>query len=254
MEGPGAAYLRRPQDPEMNIRFCLPALAAMLLSACTNHVTGQKDSAALLTNRDSVSYGMGTDVGHNLKESMRNARLDSLNIEAFFAGVRDGFDSTEKITTDKVRTMVQAYMVEAQKRMMAEQMAEAEANLRAGEAWLTENGKKPGVVTTASGLQYEVLQAGTGPKPTANDAVKVHYRGMLTNGTEFESSYKQGQPYTTRVTQVIPGWAEALQLMPAGSRWKIFVPPSLAYGAQSNGPIPANSTLVFELELLEIVK
>lgn len=239
----------------MNIRFCLPALAAMLLSACTNHVTGQKDSAALLTNRDSVSYGMGTDVGHNLKESMRNARLDSLNIEAFFAGIRDGFDSTEKITTDKVRTMVQAYMVEAQKRMMAEQMAEAEANLRAGEAWLTENGKKPGVITTASGLQYEVLQAGKGPKPTLADQVKVNYRGTLINGNEFDSSYKKGQPMVTSLNGVIAGWTEALQLMPVGSRWKLYIPAGLGWGAQSPGPeIPANSVTIFEVELLEIVK
>lgn len=239
----------------MNIRPSLIALAAVLLSACTNQVTGQKEGAALKTARDSVSYGIGTDIGHNIKENLKASHLDSLNIDALFAGMRDGIDSTEKITTEKVRSMVQAYMLEAQKKMLAEQQAASEATLREGEAWLTENGKRPGVITTASGLQYEVLQAGNGPKPTANDQVKVNYRGTLINGSEFDSSYKKGQPFVTGMTNVIPGWTEALQLMPVGSRWKLYVPAGLGWGAQSPGPeIPANSVTIFELELLEIMK
>lgn len=240
----------------MNIRLCLSALVAVLLSACTNSVTGQKEGASLRTTRDSVSYGIGTDIGHNIKENLKASHLDSLNIDALFAGMRDGVDSTEKITTDKVRSMVQAYMLEAQKKMMAEQQAAGEAELRKGEAWLTDNGKRPGVITTASGLQYEVLQAGKGPKPTATDKVSVNYRGTLINGNEFDSSYKKGQPYNTNVTgNVIPGWTEALQLMPVGSRWKIYVPSSLGWGPQSPGPeIPANSVTIFEIELLEVQK
>lgn len=239
----------------MNIRPCLPALVAVLLGACTN-VTGQKEAgAALITLRDSVSYGIGTDIGHNIKENLHASRLDSLNIDALFSGMRDAMDSTERIGSDKVRTMVQTYMLEAQKKMLAEQQAEAEKNLREGEAWLTENGKRPGVITTASGLQYEVLQAGSGPKPTVNDQVKVNYRGTLINGSEFDSSYKKGQPFVTGMTNVIPGWTEALQLMPVGSRWKLYVPAGLGWGAQSPGPeIPANSVTIFEVELLDIVK
>ena len=248
-------YLRRPKTPSMNIRLSLTALVAVLLSACTNHVTGQKEGIALQTNRDSVSYGMGTDVGHNLKESMRNAKLDSLNIDAFFAGIHDGFDSTERITSERVHTMVQAYMIEAQKKAMARQQAVVEAEIKKGEAWLTENGKRSGVVTTASGLQYEILQAGTGPKPTPQDTLRAHYRGTFIDGTEFESSYKEGQPATFPFNRVIPGWQEALLMMPVGSRWKLYVPSGLAYGSQSPGEgIPAGSTLIFELDLVEIVK
>ncbi|HEY0977944.1 MAG TPA: FKBP-type peptidyl-prolyl cis-trans isomerase [Flavobacteriales bacterium] len=240
----------------MNIRLCIAALSAVLLSACTNQVTGQKGrGGALATNLDSVSYGIGTDIGHNIKQNMEQAGLDSLNLEALFGGLRDGFDSTERIASEKVRTLVQTYMIEAQKKQMALREAEGQANLKAGEAFLTENGKRPGVVTTATGLQYEVLQAGTGPKPTMEDNVKVNFRGTLIDGKEFESSYRSGQPFVTGLTGVIAGWTEGLQLMPVGSRYKLYIPSSLAWGAQAAGPdIPAYSTVIFEMELLEIVK
>lgn len=237
----------------MRMRHFLFALAALLVTACTNDVTGQKGrSAPLKNNLDSVSYGIGTDIGHNMKRS----GLDSLNVDALAMGIRDGLDSAERITEDKVRTLVQAYMVEAQQKVIAREQAEAEENLVKGEAWLTENGKKDGVITTASGLQYQVLQMGNGPKPTEQDVVKVHYRGNLIDGTEFDSSYKRGEPAEFPLMGVIPGWTEALQLMPVGSRWKLFLPSGLAYG-NSRGPggqLPANSTLLFEVELLEIVK
>jgi FKBP-type peptidyl-prolyl cis-trans isomerase FklB len=240
----------------MNIRLCLTALTAVLLSACTNQVTGQKErGGALKTNLDSVSYGIGTDIGHNIKQNMVQSGLDSLNIEALFGGMRDGHDSTERIGTEKVRALVQAYMIEAQKAQMAKQQQAGEANLKAGEAFLTENGKKPGVITTASGLQYEVLQQGTGPKPTVTDTVKVEYRGTLIDGSEFDSSAKGGQPLVTGLTGVIPGWTEALQLMPVGSRYKLYIPSQLAWGGQNMGPeLPAYSTVIFEVDLLEIVK
>ena len=144
-------------------------------------------------------------------------------------------------------------MLSAQQKAMAKQQMAAEGNIKVGEAWLAENGKKQGVTTTASGLQYEVMQMGTGPKPTAADQVKVNYRGTLIDGTEFDSSYKRGEPAEFGVGGVIPGWTEALQLMPKGSRWKLYVPQNLAYGAQSPGAsIPAYSALIFEVELLDI--
>ncbi len=236
----------------MIIRSLLTALVVFLFTACTNEVTGQKDrNAPLRTNIDSVSYGIGADIGHNMKQS----GLDSLNVDAMAMGIRDGLDSSERINAESVRTLVQTYMLAVQKKMMEREQQEGEENLRKGEAWLAENGKKQGVVTTPSGLQYEVLQAGPGPKPTAEDVVKVNYRGTLLDGTEFDSSYKRGQPAMFGVGNVIAGWAEAIQLMPVGSRYKLFIPADLAYG-NSRGPggdLPPNSTLLFEVELLEIV-
>lgn len=236
----------------MNIRSCIPAAAAIfLLTACTDQVAGQKGHAVeLKTTRDSVSYGIGTDIGHNMKMS----GLDSLDINALAMGIRDGIDSTEKMTSEKVRSVVQAYMIEAQKKVMAKQQAAGEANLRKGEAWLTENGKKPGVITTASGLQYEVVTMGTGPKPTMEDVVSVNYRGTLIDGKEFDSSFKRGQPAQLPVNKWIPGFVEVFQIMPVGSKWKVYVPSNLAYGAQGAGEdIPPYSVLVFDLELLQIV-
>ena len=145
--------------------------------------------------------------------------------------------------------------MEAQQKMMAEQQKKDEASQAEGKAFLAENGKKAGVVTTATGLQYAVLKAGTGPKPTADQTVKVHYKGTLINGKQFDSSYDRGEPAQFPVNQVIPGWTEALQLMPVGSHWKLWIPSDLAYGPQGAGSdIPGNSTLVFEVELLEIAK
>jgi FKBP-type peptidyl-prolyl cis-trans isomerase FklB len=237
----------------MNIRLYLSALVAVLLSACTNNVTGQKEGMALKTNRDSVSYGLGTGMGHNIKESMRSAHLDSLNIDAFFGGVRDGYDSTDRITSEKVQAMVRSYMIEAQKKMMAEEAGKVEAETKKGEAWLTENGKRPGVITTPSGLQYEILQAGTGPKATLEDSVSANYRGTLIDGHEFDSSARYGGVVKFGMHQVIPGWTEAIQMMPTGSRWKLYVPPGLAYGSQGNGAdIPGGTTLVFELEVVKV--
>lgn len=236
----------------MNMRSCIPALAVILLvTACTDQAAGQKGHAVdLKSNRDSVSYGIGTDIGHNMKMS----GLDSLNVDALAMGIRDGIDSTEKITSEKVRSIVQAYMMEAQKKVLAKQQVEGEARMRAGEAWLTENGKRQGVVTTGSGLQYEVVSAGNGPKPKMEDVVSVHYKGTFIDGREFDSSYKRGQPAQLPVSQWIPGFQEVLQLMPVGSKWKVYIPSNLAYGAQGMGQdIPPYSTLLFDLELLAIL-
>lgn len=263
-----ASALRRPlySPPQknllMNIRLCFSALAAILLGACTDQAAGQKGhSVALKTNVDSVSYGIGTDIGHNMKMG----GLDSLNVQAIAMGIQDGLDSAEKITTDNVKTLVQAYMMEAQKKVMERQAAEGESRMRAGEEWLTANGKKPGVQTTASGLQYEVIKAGTGPVPTPKDAVVVHYSGSLVNGTEpFDSSYGRGTPATFALSQeaateeafpVIPGLTEALLLMNEGSKWRIYIPQNLGYGAQGAGEkIPPYSVLIFDIEFLSIAK
>ena len=224
-------------------------------------MAGQKGLAVpLKTNIDSVSYALGTDIGHNMKQS----GLEELNVQALAMGISDGIDSTEKITSEHVRTIVQAYMMEAQKKVMARQAAEGEARIRSGEEWLLQNGKRTGVTTTASGLQYEVITAGTGPKPTSNDAVSVHYSGTLINGKDpFDSSYGRGAPAAFALSpeaakgeafQVIPGLTEALLLMPTGSKWKVFIPQNLGYGAAGAGQdIPPYSVLIFDVELLGVM-
>jgi FKBP-type peptidyl-prolyl cis-trans isomerase len=239
----------------MNLKLSLFPVLAVLLSACTNQATGQKErNIPLATRLDSVSYGIGSDVGNNLKMNLQQAGLDSLNIDAMFAGMRDAIDSTQRFDSEKIKATVHTYMLDAQKAMIAKQQAKDNANLEAGKKFLAENGKKPGVTTTASGLEYEVLQMGKGPKPTATDTVKVHYKGTLLNGKQFDSSYDRGEPAEFPVNRVIPGWTEALQLMPVGSRWKLYIPSELAYGEHGAGQdIPGNSVLVFEVELLGIV-
>lgn len=246
----------RPITRMMNLKLSIFSLAAVLLGACSNQATGQKGrEVPLASTLDSVSYGVGSDVGNNLRMNLKQAGLDSLNLDAMFAGMRDAMDSVERISPDQVKAVVQAYMMEAQKKQMVEQQLKDEASLAEGKTFLAENGKKAGVVTTASGLQYEVLKAGTGAKPTAEQTVKVHYKGTLINGKQFDSSYDRGEPAEFPVNAVIPGWTEALQLMPTGSRWKLWIPSELAYGQHGAGAdIPGNSTLIFEVELLDIVK
>lgn len=239
----------------MNLKFPLFALVAMLASACSNTATGQKERViALTTTNDSVSYGIGTDIGRNIHTQMKQSGLDSLNYDALFAGMRDAIDSSERIPEDRVKEMVQTYMMGAQQKMMAKKQAEGEANKAEGDKFLAENGKKKGVITTASGLQYEVITMGKGPKPAEQDTVRLNYEGKLLNGFVFDSSYKNGSPVDYPVAKFVPGWVEALQLMPTGSKFKLYVPSELAYGARGAGEdIPPNSTLVFELELIDIL-
>ena len=225
----------------------------IICTPCTNEASGQKGRVVLKTQMDSVSYSMGADIGKNLMQQMPQELLDTLNNAALAEGIHDALDSTERMSDEKISSMVQDYMVEVQKRALAEEQAEGEQNLREGEAWLSENDKKPGVITTPSGLQYEVLQKGTGATPTAESTVKVNYKGTLLDGSEFDSSYKRGTPAEFGVGNVIPGWTEALQLMKEGSKWELVIPPTLAYGDRGAPPvIPPNSALVFEVELLKV--
>jgi FKBP-type peptidyl-prolyl cis-trans isomerase len=238
----------------MNLKLSFFTLLAVLVSACSNKATGQKErNVPLASTLDSVSYGIGTDVGHNLQMNIKQAGLDSLNIDALFAGMRDAMDSTERIHSDKVKAIVQAYMIGAQKKMMAKQLAADSLRLLEGKKFLAENGKKPGVVTTASGLQYQVLQMGKGPKPTATDSVQVNYVGTLFDGKHVDSSADHGGPADFSLTDLIKGWSEGVQLMPVGSRFKFFIPSDLAWGERGAGDkIPPNSVVVFEVELLKI--
>ncbi len=238
----------------MNGRFLFALLALVVLSAC-NQVTGQKDrgKVVLKTSTDSVAYAIGNDVGHRLREQLREVEfLDTLNMDAMANGFRAGLDSL--FADSAVNKALVNFQLAMQQRYNQRQQAEAEDNLRKGEAWLLENGKKPGVQTTASGLQYEVLQNGTGAKPTMADRVTVNYKGTLIDGSEFDSSYRYGRPATFGLDQVMQGWQEGLQLMATGSRWKLYVPAGLAYGPTRGpgGELPPNSVLVFEVELLDV--
>ena len=205
----------------MNHRILFAALTISVLSACTD-ATGQKDPVVLRNNIDSVSYGLGTDIGNNLRMQLQGELLDTLNTAALTEGIRDALDSTERMTADNVRELVQAFMLDAQKRMLAKEENEAAENLRKGQEFLAENGQRPEVKTTESGLQYEVLQAGKGTAPGATDRVTVNYRGTLLDGTEFDSSYKRGEPAQFGVDQVIAGWTGGVACNAVHDRYRPF--------------------------------
>lgn len=193
-----------------------------------------------------ISYALGLSMGNNFRAS----GVQELNIQDFADGVSAVYTGlAPKMSYDEAKAEIQAYFtaLEAKQREIAEQ---------AGKQFLEENGKRVEVKTTASGLQYEVLEQGVGAKPSASDQVKVHYTGRLLDGTVFDSSVERGTPATFGVTQVIPGWVEALQLMNAGSKWRLFIPSNLAYGPNGvpGSPIGPNSTLIFDVELLEVIK
>jgi len=208
-----------------------------------------QNDVQLKSQKDSISYSIGLNIGNNLKSQMIDIEP---NIVA--QGIKDIVDSNKTLLTED---QAQAVITAFQQQMMAkhEQVAkeQAEKNIKIGEAFLAENKKKEGVVTLPNGLQYKVIKMGTGKKPKATDTITVNYRGTLINGTEFDNSFKRGQPWTAPLNSFIPGWIEAVQLMPVGSNWEIYVPPQLAYGERGAGQIiQPNSTLFFEIELLAI--
>ena len=203
----------------------------------------------LKTPKDKASYAMGMNIGNGL-------RKQSVDIDpAILArGLRDAFSNGKTLLTeDEVRTILTQLQADMRKKQQEVAQVAAENNKKQGIAFLEANKTKEGVVTLPSGLQYKVLQEGTGAKPTLTDSVVCNYRGTLLDNTEFDSSYKRGQPITIPVTGVIKGWTEALQLMPVGSKWQLFVPSDLAYGERgAGGPIGPNATLIFEIELVSI--
>jgi FKBP-type peptidyl-prolyl cis-trans isomerase FklB len=218
----------------------------------TGTATTKKDSApvTLETQKDKVSYAVGINLGRGIhKEAV------DVDPEILARGLRDGLSDAKPQMTDEE---VQATLTELQKQVTARQQElrqqAIEKNKKAGEAFLASNKDKPGVVVLPSGLQYKILEPGTGPKPAASDSVVCNYRGTLIDGTEFDSSYKRGQPATFPVGQVIKGWTEALQLMPVGSKWQLFIPSDLAYGERgtNGGPVGPNETLIFEVQLVSI--
>jgi FKBP-type peptidyl-prolyl cis-trans isomerase len=198
----------------------------------------ETDAAA--SDRNAISYSLGVSLGEQLRSS--GVAPDTVNTQRLGQGVHDAL-------TGKVK-MSEADQKNIQRLVRNAYEGAAETNHQAAATFLAENGKKPGVVTTASGLEYQVLTAGSGDSPKATDEVTVNYRGTLLDGTEFDSSYKRGQAATFVLGRVIPGWTEGLQLMKPGSKYRLFVPPQLAYDMRSRPPIPPGSLLIFEVELL----
>jgi len=200
---------------------------------------------ALRNLNDSISYSIGVSIGNGLKSQ----GLESINAEALTKAIKGAYASDSLlISPEAANLFLSSYFQKLQ-------TEKAEAGKVAGKKFMEENKTKPGIITLPSGLQYQVLKEGTGPKPKATDKVTAHYRGTLPNGTVFDSSYDRNQPLSIGVSEVIPGWTEALQLMKVGSKWKLFIPSDLGYGERGAGrDIPPNSPLVFEMELLSIDK
>jgi len=216
----------------------------MALQAAAN------ETGVLKTETQKVSYIIGTQIARNFKTQDVEVDLDSLMM-----GLKDALQGDNLVMSqDEMQKVYSAWQQKMRAKQAAQKAKEAAENLAAGKVFLEANKAKEGVKVTASGLQYKVITEGTGNTPTADDKVKTHYRGTLIDGTEFDSSYKRNKPAEFPVKGVIKGWTEALQLMKEGAKWELYIPADLAYGERGRPSIPANSTLVFEIELLEIVK
>ena len=215
----------------------------------TGQAPGVRTPLTLKTQKDKASYAIGLNMG----KSMRKDGVD-IDPNVLLRGLKDALAGGKTLLTDdEAKTAMIALQNDLKKKQEVKMALAGEANKHEGDAFLAANKTQEGVVTLPSGLQYKVLTEGTGPKPTASDSVVCNYRGTLLNNTEFDSSYKRGQPATFPVGGVIKGWTEALQLMPVGSKWQLFIPAELAYGPSgAGGSIGPNATLVFEIELLSI--
>lgn len=199
---------------------------------------------------DRISYALGLSMGNNF----RSSGIEKIDVKDFADGVAAVFSGeTPKMTYDEAKAEIQKCFTEMEQRQREQAAEQGKINQQAGEAFLKENGAREGVHTTASGLQYEVIEEGTGVSPKPTDDVTVHYTGKLIDGTVFDSSVERGAPATFGVTQVIPGWVEALQLMKEGAKWRLFIPSQLAYGPNgAGGVIGPNSTLIFDVELIKV--
>ena len=236
------------------MRIVCGMAAAIVLAASAQLFAAEEakgDKPTLKSPEEKASYAIGLNMGKNLKKEAKTAGLEPALV---LQGIKDGLaGATPAMTEDEMKEAFTAFRTSMMTRK-AEQMKNAtEKSLKEGEAFLAANGKKEGVVTLPSGLQYKVIKEGTGATPKATDTVTTHYRGTLLDGTEFDSSYKGGEPATFEVTGVIPAWTEALQKMKVGAKWQLFVPAKLGYGERGAGnDIGPNATLIFEVELLGI--
>ena len=244
---PPAPAAKAPQSPAAKA----PAAKTGQSPATAGKAPAAKSQTAMTldTPRAKASYAVGLNIGKSL-------RRDAVDIDpaTFEQGLKDGLAGGKALLTDdEMKATMTAVQADLRKRQEAEMAQAGEANKKEGDVFLAANKTKEGVVTLPSGLQYKILKEGTGAKPTASDTVVCNYKGTLIDGKEFDSSYKRGQPATFPVGQVIKGWTEALQIMPVGSKWQLFIPSELAYGPRGPSPdIGPNATLIFEVELLSI--
>jgi FKBP-type peptidyl-prolyl cis-trans isomerase len=211
-------------------------------------LSGSALAAELETEAQKLGYIIGMDIGQSLKQ--QGAEID---LTTLFEAIQDTYNDEElAMTPEEAANLREAYIASRRAEAEKGRQQAAGANAAEGDQFLLENRLKEGVVVTESGLQYQVVELGSGAKPQATDRVRVHYRGTLLNGEEFDSSYARGEPITFALDQVIPGWTEGVQLMPVGSKYKFFIPSNLAYGPAGGGPIGPNATLIFDVELLGI--
>ncbi|WP_394991157.1 FKBP-type peptidyl-prolyl cis-trans isomerase [Emticicia sp.] len=232
-----AQVSKAPAKPKAPATKQVTANKAAIISPTATSSNGMKNGI------DSISYAIGMNIAGNLKH--QNLKVNSEMMAKAIDQILNGQPTW--MEANAANAYIQGYF-------QNESMKKGGANLKVGEKFLAENKTKVGVITLPSGLQYQIMTAGTGTKPASTDKVKVHYHGTLIDGTIFDSSVDRGQPTEFGVTQVIPGWVEALQLMPVGSKWKLFIPANLAYGPQGPPSIGPNQLLIFEVELLDIVK
>lgn len=248
----------------MKHNFTIPFMIFLLLTVVSMETSAQKSkkskndkaqaetpaTVVLKTHQDSISYMIGRDIGRNMKANGIDVTAEQMSI-----GLKDGLAGIDSVMNEKA---TEKLMATFQAEMMAKQQqvsqAENSENRAAGEAFLAENKLKPGVKVTQSGLQYRVISEGEGENPTAEDVVEVHYTGTLIDGTVFDSSVERGESIKFPLNGVIPGWTEGVQLMKPGAKYEFVIPSNLAYGERTSGPIPGGSTLIFEVELISIVK
>ena len=231
----------------LNLKTLLVLIVALSVFACSNTAQNKAD---LKTHIDSVSYAIGCYFGSQIKDdTISGIQKDKVN-EGFKAVV---FGDKPAFTKEQIRSLLQAFGAEMQRKSQEASMKQAEGEKQKGQAFLEENKKKSGIKVTASGLQYEVIKEGTGDSPKATDEVTVHYKGTLLDGKTFDSSYDRNEPAKFVLNQVIPGWTEGVQLMKKGGKYKFYIPSNLAYGDQAVRGIPGGSTLTFEVELIDFV-
>ena len=232
----------------MKRQMVAAAVTAAVLLVASGCTAGEK-KPELNTVKQKVSYGIGMNIGKDFKQ-----QEIEIDVDLLARGIKDALAGGEPLLTeDQMREAFETYQKEMVAKQESKMKDEAEKNKKAGDDFMAENAKKEGVVTLPSGLQYKVITEGTGKSPKTTDTVTVNYRGTLVDGTEFDSSYKRGEPATFPVSGVIPGWTEALQLMKEGAKWQLVIPSGLAYGERGAGPvIGPNSTLVFEVELIKV--
>lgn len=220
-------------------------ISSLLASLMMQPVFSQVD---LSSEDNQIAYSIGANIGQNL---LAQRVVEGIDIDSFLAGMADAIEGNTQMDQEAMMQAIQTFM----QRQADEEAAALAENLAESEAFLAENAQNPGVTVLASGLQYEIIQSGAtgGESPTSSNSVLAHYHGTLPDGTVFDSSVDRGEPATFGVSQVISGWTEALQLMKVGDKWRLFIPPDMAYGEASPTPaIPPNSALVFEVELLEV--